>query len=366
LPEQVAPICSPRTSSHHCPASTSTPPYHIFSSIKDEKSFFSHPTRSTQNVRYPSRHPNNKVKHLFLEIKIGVFIFYPIEPFFHGFNSYKPICCTTSLHISKNRYIYRSSDMQPSLPAFDLEDARKRIAAKVRLLRKERHWTQAELAAHLHLSQNRLSEIERGDGSLTAEQFLGILHLFNVDTRHFIPSSIEADLQNALARLGALHLVERSDVLPSQRFQVVGEALRETLAAGGPPRLLTALAPVLVWNIDALPLNRIHQQLAEIGLGHRWLWLLENVLLALSQELLPRPEWAPRRRRAQLLLSAFLQHQTPAPEPPLDVLDAGLRSQKSLEEVQQSVSIPSRRWGIVTSLQPDDFLSALRAASDSH
>lgn len=255
--------------------------------------------------------------------------------------------------------------MKPSLSSANLEDARKRIAAKVRILRKERHWTQAELAAHLQLSQNRLSEIERGDGSLTAEQFLEVLRLFNVDTSHFVPAPLEADLQNALARLGALHLMERNDVLPSQRFQVVGEALRETLALGGPPRLLTALAPVLVWNMEALPLSRIHQQLADIGLGHRWLWLVENVLEALSQGSHFPPEWKHRVRRAQLLLSAFLQHQTPAPAP-LDVLDATLRSQKSLEEVQQAASMISHRWNIVTTLQPDDFLSALRAASDTH
>ena len=54
----------------------------------------------------------------------------------------------------------------------DLSKTRQQIAAKVRELRRARRWTQAELAGHLQLSQNRLSDIERGDGSFTAEQFL--------------------------------------------------------------------------------------------------------------------------------------------------------------------------------------------------
>jgi transcriptional regulator with XRE-family HTH domain len=41
---------------------------------------------------------------------------------------------------------------------------RAHIARVVRALRKERGWTQAELAEKLGLSQNRLSEVELGDG----------------------------------------------------------------------------------------------------------------------------------------------------------------------------------------------------------
>ena len=50
-----------------------------------------------------------------------------------------------------------------------------------------------------------MSEIERGDGSFTAEQFLAILKLFNVPASHFTSSTPQPDssLQNALARLGA-------------------------------------------------------------------------------------------------------------------------------------------------------------------
>ena len=41
---------------------------------------------------------------------------------------------------------------------------KEKIATKVRELRKQRRWTQAELAKRLGLSQSRLSEIERGAG----------------------------------------------------------------------------------------------------------------------------------------------------------------------------------------------------------
>src|SRR5271170_6034924 len=103
-----------------------------------------------------------------------------------------------------------------------LKKSRAWIAKNVRELRKERRWTQAELAKRLDLSQARLSEIEGGDGSFTAEQFLLLLKLFNVGANRFAPSAgpsashdREAQIRNALARLGALHLQENRDVLPS-------------------------------------------------------------------------------------------------------------------------------------------------------
>src|ERR1035438_2790437 len=90
--------------------------------------------------------------------------------------------------------------------AQNLKKSRTSIARKVQDLRRARHWTQAELARLLHLSQSRLSEIEGGDGSFTAEQFLTILRLFNVAASEFVHEHADptAELQNALARLGAL------------------------------------------------------------------------------------------------------------------------------------------------------------------
>jgi hypothetical protein len=70
-------------------------------------------------------------------------------------------------------------------------------------------------------SQSRLSEIESGGGSFTAEQFLLLLRLLTVGARHFSSErrDMDAELQNALTRLGADHLQEVPDVLPSERLE---------------------------------------------------------------------------------------------------------------------------------------------------
>src|SRR6516225_4309261 len=116
----------------------------------------------------------------------------------------------------------------------DLDRSRLQIGRKLRELRAERGWTQLDLAERLQISQGHLSQIERGSGSLTAEQFLKVLALFNVPSTYFAPSNQRADLdlQNALARLGALHLRERTDVLPSEQLDEVANVAREALLTG--------------------------------------------------------------------------------------------------------------------------------------
>ena len=76
-----------------------------------------------------------------------------------------------------------------------LAKSRREIADKARELRRLRGWTQAELAKRLQLSQNRLSEIESGDGSFTAEQFLLLLRLFNVAATDFVRDRRDRDLE---------------------------------------------------------------------------------------------------------------------------------------------------------------------------
>src|SRR5688572_8921705 len=118
------------------------------------------------------------------------------------------------------------------------------IGPKVRELRRGRRWTQAELARRLGLSQARLSEIERGAGTFSAEQFIEILRLFNVPVSHFALDARpdpDSELQNVLARLGAFELHE-PEALPSERIVDVNEAIRQTLVTGS-ARLVAALAP---------------------------------------------------------------------------------------------------------------------------
>jgi transcriptional regulator with XRE-family HTH domain len=247
-----------------------------------------------------------------------------------------------------------------------------RLARKVRDLRLARRWTQAELAAQLGLSQNRLSEIERGGGSFTAEQFLAILRLFNVTTDHFVaaPAQHDAGLQNALARLGAAHLRESEDMLPSERLREVESAIREVLLAPESARLVAALAPVLIQNAEQANLNRLQLQLTDLGLEQRLGWLVENTLEAIRLDA-PRAPKARQRlyRRAEVLLRAFLERveaaRARASERGPDVLDANIRSSKTLAEVSEAASPISQRWRIVTALQPGDFIEALRAARAS-
>jgi transcriptional regulator with XRE-family HTH domain len=249
--------------------------------------------------------------------------------------------------------------------------AKVRIAGQVRTLRKQRGWTQAELAARLRLSQGRLSQIERGGGSFTAEQFLQLLKLFNVTTDYFEPDGATTDdaFQNTLARLGAFHLRESDDVLPSQRLRQVADVVREVLVSAQSSRLVTSLAPVLVRNIDVVNLSRLQLQLADAGLERRLAWLVDNTLAAIRRELRQAPhEVATQYRRAEVLLESFLDVATaaqtakPAASKTIDVLDPNIRSKKTLAEVTASSSSLSRRWGIITDLQPEDFAEALRAA----
>jgi transcriptional regulator with XRE-family HTH domain len=77
-----------------------------------------------------------------------------------------------------------------------VERLRSDIARKVRELRTGRGWTQAELAERLDASQARLSEIERGDGSFSAEQLLTLFKLFNVGPDHFAPAPVDRNAES--------------------------------------------------------------------------------------------------------------------------------------------------------------------------
>ena len=242
------------------------------------------------------------------------------------------------------------------------------IGPKVRDLRLARKWTQAELARQLGLSQARLSELERGAGSFTAEQLIEILRLFNVHISHFAPAATkdaDAELQNTLARLGASHLLE-NDALPSDRIVNANDAIRESLVLGA-PRLVTALAPVLVRNTKLVNLPRIHSSLRELGLAQRLGWLVDNVLEAIRDDVSRgrSPRDAARYRRAAMILETYrdlarAQEERGASAP--DVLEEDIRTKKTLDEVRAESSPISRHWNIVTRLQPADFLEALRAA----
>jgi transcriptional regulator with XRE-family HTH domain len=246
--------------------------------------------------------------------------------------------------------------------------SRKRIAKVVNTLRRERAWTQAELASKLGISQGRLSQIESGGGSFSAEQLLLILKIFNVTPALFSDDPVDQDsqLQNALARLGARHLHESEKVLPGVGVDDVAKIVSEALSSGD-PRLTTAVAPVLVANIDRLPLTRVHLDLSRAGFERRLPWLCQNVTAAIDIELkkdVPRT-WIRDARRTSLLVELFLESTVPPSDTSAavwDVLDASIRSKKTADEIRATASEPSRKWHIITSLKPEDFAQALRAA----
>jgi transcriptional regulator with XRE-family HTH domain len=250
--------------------------------------------------------------------------------------------------------------------------SRERIADVVRTLRHERAWTQAELARKLGLSQPRLSQIESGGGSFSAEQFLLILKLFNVTPARFADGlqNRGPQLQNALARLGARHLYESDDALPGESVDNVSKLVGEVLSEGD-PRLTAALAPVLVSNIDRVSLSKLQLDFSHAGFERRLPWLCENIVQAINSELKTNPPrtWSNQARRADWVLAQFFRATTP-PSDQLprdwDALDAGIRTMRTALEVQEAASDVSRKWRIITSLTPDDFARALRDARVSH
>lgn len=248
-----------------------------------------------------------------------------------------------------------------------MKDGVSEIGGRVRKLRERRRWTQAELARQLGLSQPRLSQIERGDGSFTAEQFLRILELFNVGVDHFAPiRPTPSAVQNALARHGASHLVEAEVSVPAE-LDDPAELVARVLRAPESPRHVTALAPVIVAHADDLNLDEVAARLGP-GRVRRLGWLAASVLGALAEDHPPTARDRLQVQRAKLLLELFLASGgvgLPAASDMLDVFDQEIRSLKSAERVFEEAAEEARRWRIVTRLRTEDFTATLGAARDA-
>lgn len=229
--------------------------------------------------------------------------------------------------------------------------------------------SQVDLAAMLELSQGRISQLEHGDGSFSAEQLLLLGRFFNVPLTDFLgdggDASHHAQVQNALARLGATNLWESDAIVPDERLRDAGPVVVEALLLGD-PRLVVGVAPVLVKQLDRVSLPWIDAQLRGVGGGRRLPWVVDNTLAAIDlgrARPLPR-DVASSYRRAETVLGAYLAaraHETGATDVP-DLLDGTIRSKQSLQLVRARSSEQSRRWAIVSGLGPHDFASALEAA----
>lgn len=251
-----------------------------------------------------------------------------------------------------------------------------KLGDQVRKLRLQRHWTQKRLALTLAITQGQLSKLERGDGEFTASQLVTLLKRFNVtlDDLSSTVATADAQLQNALARQGAVHLAEMPDLLPSEKLRTAGIAVREALVSADSARQVAAIAPVFVVHAGQINLARLRNEFAELGLENRFCWAIESTLAAIRTEL-PRVqarEWRVKYQRAITIIessfSAFLdrapQH-TSGPSAAFEVLDPEITTRETLDEIVRGVSPIAKKWRIATMITDEDFARALRAARGS-
>lgn len=265
-------------------------------------------------------------------------------------------------------------------------ELRRHIGLKLRELRKGRSMSQAFLARQLGVSQAWLSYVEKGEGSLTAEQLLEVLKIFNEVPQAFdlTKRDPEAEFQRALAQQGAEHLFQDPRVLPSSLNRDVETTLREVLLDGRNPRQITAIAPVLARNHAQVDLKRLWARFVDYGLQNRLGWALENVAEALGQLSSRLTNFDARPlRQAETTLRTFLAVREPvsvgwpgASEATgadsgweealshLDVLGGKVQSWKTIRNAWTSADAVSKRWGVVSSLQLQDFIDALKAGSN--
>ncbi len=250
------------------------------------------------------------------------------------------------------------------------------IGKKLRDLRKGRGLSQREFGRILGLSQSAISEVELGQSSLSAEQFLQVLKFFNVLASHFDPAPGDTGgaIQKALAAHGANHLAEDPNLLPSENLARVDSILREALVSGENPRALTALAPVIIRNIGQINLPKLFVQFKDFHLENRYGWLLDNILAAIA---LARGQ-APSRKEALALTKAagvLQSHRdrvfaggTVQDAPFEDYLGLPFASPKTKQDVLRNRSAISQAWNILTTIQPADFAVAIQESygPDAH
>lgn len=245
------------------------------------------------------------------------------------------------------------------------------IAGGLRAARLRRELTQAQLAEQLGMSQARLSEIERGTASLTAEQFVLALKLFHLPLSSFVAGTDadpNAELRTALHHHGAHHLRASDEVVIPAHLEDVRAVVVETLISGE-PRLIAALGPVLVLNADSFDMRRAYHDLVRLGVGARLGWLLDNLCDALADASLDALPLPARRqiRRAVARLEPWIERiaNTEFPEGRdrrEDLLDASIRSRAAAARLKRNTSEISHDWGVVSALGPDDFSNAVHDA----
>ena len=262
----------------------------------------------------------------------------------------------------------------------DLENYRHSVITGIRKLRAERRFTQAEFAKLLDLSQQQYSKIERGEGSISAEQLLLILDRFAIPLSYFVNTNPKGKdealiLQNALARLGAGHLREVQGILIPEKFDNPNEAIFETLDLYRSSRLIAALAPVIAKNIQRINFNHIEKKLREWGHENRLWWILENTLESIQHRLreafLPRDIKLMYQRAATALINQSLigksreKGEWYRSSKPADILDSGISTEKTLESIKSKLDPQAKHWNSITSITQSDFENALKDSEKS-
>jgi transcriptional regulator with XRE-family HTH domain len=250
----------------------------------------------------------------------------------------------------------------------DLDPLRRHVLQTLRALRAERGWTQRRVATALGTSQSRLSVVERGEGSISAEQLLTAMQLFGVPAERFRPAGVTRAgvMARARALLGSPDAVGAPSVEP--RADAAQALLVEVLLAPRQVTHLQVLAPLLVRNLDLIALPRVYERLEQRGRGARLGWLADAVAAAIQALSTPLPgAWDPLARHAEVALYAFstqLQDARDRSERSRllveDVLETGLCSAVKLEALRRENGVEAKAWGIVTGCGVAGFAKALQ------
>jgi hypothetical protein len=96
----------------------------------------------------------------------------------------------------------------------------------------------------------------------------------------------------------------------------------------------------------------------------RLYWVIDNTIKAIQQESRPSSsrQWTRDRlasRRLEVAMRFARGYEELIKDAP-DLLDPSMRSERSANEIRRTSSDISKRWNIITSLQPEDFAAALR------
>ncbi len=165
-------------------------------------------------------------------------------------------------------------------------------------------------------------------------------------------------------------MLESNELFPSERLKQATDVIREALVSAQSSRQIAAIAPILVNHAGQLNLDKLHREFKELGLEYRLGWLIENILEAIkieeSSKIISR-EWRLKYRRAQIIIGSqvagwFAYPGEPGNPPPYAVLDPEITSAQTFKEVSETLSPVAKRWRIITQIEVEDFVKALRAA----